>query len=479
MVISQKKTKIVATIGPASRSPEIVRRLLLEGVNVFRLNFSHGNHEDHGDTIQVIRKEAETLKMNPAIMADLQGPKIRTGETIDKKSYTVPMGASVVVTTKDVPSDASIISIDYPHLIREVNDGQNILINDGAIRLEVERVDVENNTLDCRVLDEGSYSSHKGVNLPNVDLSIPSLTEKDISDLEFVLSQDVQYIALSFVRKADDLSVLRKMVNAKRNDIKLIAKIEKPEAAERIDEILSECEGIMVARGDLGVEVSPFSVPVLQKDLITKANKNGKLVIVATQMLESMIKNSLPTRAESSDVANAILDGTDAIMLSGETAIGSYPVESVKTMTKIALIIEKSDYYPTNIIDLNTQDLYAPHALSEASAWATRDLGGIPICVFTVSGDTAIYLSKIRNQSPIFSFSPTAQVTNSLSMVWNLRSFLIPFDGDFVELQNRAEQILLEYEYVLEGDTIAVLSGTTPARGATNFLRIKRIGEEM
>ena len=352
------------------------------------------------------------------------------------------------------------------------------MINDGAIGLRVNSVDRKARSAACTVLSGGSYSSHKGVNLPNVKLRIPSLTAKDRRDLAFILNANVNYIALSFVRSALDVSALRTIVDRKRPELKIIAKIEKPEAATAIDEILSVSDGIMVARGDLGVETSLFEVPVLQKDLTAKANAAGKLVIVATQMLESMIEHSAPTRAESTDVANAIFDGTDAIMLSGETAVGKYPVQAVEMMTHIAESAEQSSYFRTGIIDLNLGGRRSSHAVCEAAAWASRDLGGAPVCVFTLSGDTALYLSKIRNQSPLIAFSPDKNVVNMLSLAWNVTPIHIPFARHMADLMRDAENALLKRRLAKKGDTIVVVSGTTPVRGATNFLRVKKIGEE-
>jgi len=473
-----KKTKIIATIGPASGNARIVRGLLQQGVNVFRLNFSHGDHSFHKNSIRTIREEQKKLGTSAAILADLQGPKIRTGVCAGSGTVAVKKGAKIIVTSRKGPCTAERISIDYPHLERELKPGQFIMINDGAIRLRVDAVDVARRMIRCTVLAGGSYSSRKGVNLPNVNLRILSLTAKDRRDLAFILMADVNYIALSFVRRARDVAALRTIVRRKRPDIKIIAKIEKPEAAAAIDEILSASDGIMVARGDLGVEASPFEVPILQKDLVAKANLAGKLVIVATQMLESMIERPLPTRAESTDVANAIFDGTDAIMLSGETAVGSYPVLAAGTMAQIARAAEQSGYFPKDMVDLCQGARRSSCAVCEAAAWAGRDLGGAPVCVFTLSGDTALYLSKIRNQSPLFAFSPDKRVVNMLSLAWNVMPIHIPFARHMADLIADAEKTLMARRLAKKGDTIVIVSGTTPVRGATNFLRVKKIGEE-
>jgi len=475
-----KKTRIVATLGPASGSPEMIRALLQEGVNVFRFNFSHSDHKSHTANLNTVYEVSRELGIYPALLADLQGPKIRTGKTADNAPITLHSGAKVVLTMDEgVVCTDSLISIDHPTLAQEISDGQEIAINDGLIRLKAERIDRDKNLIHCVVTDGGVYSSRKGVNLPNVHLSIPSVTEKDKSDLEFILANPFQFIALSFVRTAQDLKELKSIMNGRRPDLKIIAKIEKPEAAFNIESILRECDGIMVARGDLGVEAHTYQVPIIQKDLIYKANQAAKSVIVATQMLESMIENPVPTRAESTDVANAIFDGTDAVMLSGETAMGHYPQAAVQMMTQIALAAESSNYFPTKIHDLSILNKYPPHALCEAAAYASIDLGAIPVIVITASGDTAQYLSKIRCQSPIFAFSPDENVVRQMSLTWNVRAHLLDFKwGDIVDILRRAEGMLVERGLVENNALVAVLSGSIPIKGATSFLRIKRVGED-
>ncbi len=449
-----------------------------KGANVFRLNFSHGDHSFHETAIRNIRAQTKRLGTTAAIIADLQGPKIRTRECAGSDPVAIRKGARVLITSKKAVCTAERISVDYPHLEREIRPGQLVMINDGAIRLRVDSVDPVHRNLSCTALAGGMYASHKGVNLPNVNLRIPSLTVKDRRDLAFILKADVNAIALSFVRSARDVAVLRAGVSRERPDIKIIAKIEKPEAARAIDEILSVCDGIMVARGDLGVEASPFEIPVLQKDLTARANTHGKLVIVATQMLESMIEHPIPTRAESTDVANAVFDGTDAIMLSGETAVGAYPVQAVEMMAQIAQAAEQSSYVRTGFVDLCPGNRRPAPAVCEAAAWASRDLGGAPVCVFTLSGDTALYLSKIRNQSPLYAFSPDEKVVNMLSLAWNVTPIHIPFAKHMADLIADAERTLCARRLAKKGDLIVIVSGTTPLRGATNFLRVKKIGEE-
>jgi pyruvate kinase len=472
-----KKTKILATLGPASESAAIIGKLIDAGANAFRLNFSHGTQAEHATRIATIRSVAAQRKVTVAILADLQGPKLRTGNTPDDKAVTLIEGSVVRLTARNVSCNATTISISYPRLTRDTAVGQIILLNDGAVRLEVQSIDKLTDEVVCRVLNTGAYASHKGVNFPSSELSIPALTVKDRRDLQFILSQDVNYIALSFVRHPRDLYTLQSLVRRAGKAMKIIAKIEKPQAREHLVEILDACDGIMVARGDLGVEMPLAEVPVLQKDFVAQANRRGKLVIVATQMLESMIQSPSPTRAETTDVANAIIDGADTLMLSAETAAGAYPVEAVQTMTAITRATEQSTWFHRDFIDLQLAECYPPHAICEAAERASRDLGGAPIIVFTTSGDTALYLAKIRNQSPIYAFTPSVEVADMLALAWNVRPFVIGQEESVVVLVGKAEKALVRRKIVSVGEVVVVISGTTSMRGATNFLRIKRIGE--
>jgi len=472
-----KKTKIIATLGPASAGIETIEPLLQAGVNVFRLNFSHGSHAEHAHTIQAVQAAIGKTGLSAALLADLQGPKIRTGETRDNREVALHAGSSVRITARPAECTEELISIDYPPLLDDLRPGNIILVNDGAVALKVQSIDKIARQAICDVLNSGKFSSHKGVNFPHAQLSLPALTEKDRADLEFILTQPIQFIALSFVRRPQDLLELQKIVSATRNDIRLIAKIEKPEAADQIESILAACDGIMVARGDLGVETSVANVPVLQKDLIQQANSAGKIVIVATQMLESMIQNATPTRAEASDVANALLDGTDAVMLSGETAVGKYPVRTVEIMSRIIHTTELSAYYARIFSRMHKVCQNAAHAVCEAAVLASQDLGNIPILVFTLSGSTAWYVSKIRTAAPLLAFSPSGQVVSQLSLAWNTTAFHLPFENDLVQLLRMAEEKLLATGLVHKDNWVVIISGTVPVQGATNFLRIKRIGE--
>lgn len=472
-----KQVKIIATIGPKSNSLPMLIDLITRGVSVFRLNFSHGDHRTHGETIALIRSAAQSLGSEVAILADLQGPKIRTRKTENDAPLTLVTGAQVTITSANITCTTTTIAVDYNNLSNEIAVGQSVLINDGAIRLTVTEKHPSGD-LCATVVAGGIFGSHKGVNFPEAPLSIPSLTAKDLGDLTFILDQDIQYIALSFVRKPADLENLKILIKKKRDDIRIIAKIEKPEAALRIAELLPLCDGIMVARGDLGVEASPSAVPILQKELIAQANLTGKLVIVATQMLESMIISPLPTRAESSDVANAVIDSADAIMLSGETAIGAYPGEAVSTMVTIAHAAEVSRFMHHEMVTETNHKKFPPQAICNAAAWAGRDLGGIPLCVYTISGETALYLSKIRyHNAPIFAFSPNLQVVRMLALAWNVTALYLPFAENIAQLHIDGEELLKEKSLAKNGDPIGIVSGTSPIHGATNTLRIKIIGK--
>ncbi|MCI0513725.1 pyruvate kinase [candidate division KSB1 bacterium] len=473
----EKKTKIVVTLGPATASATQIEALLMHGADVFRFNFSHGTHSEHAQLISQVQTAAAKVGRQPALLADLQGPKIRTGVTDQNQPITLIAGATVRLTTAPAICTEHLISIDYPPLIDELQPGHQILLNDGAIALEVMRRDRSVAQIECRVLNPGVYSSHQGVNFPNVALSIPALTEKDHRDLDFILTQGFHLVALSFVRRAADLKALRAVLASAGSALRIIAKIEKPEAAQQITELLPFCDGIMVARGDLGVEARLEMVPLMQKDLIRAANSQGKMVIVATQMLESMIRQPRPTRAEATDVANAILDGADAVMLSGETSVGKYPLETVTTMARIIVQTEASHYYPRDLVDLALPKYEASQAVCEAAAWASRDLGNIPILVFTQSGETAFYLAKIRPQAPLIALTPSPIVLGQLAAAWNMVAFLIPFEPDLNHLLTLAEALLVRNGCLKPDAMVVVVSGTVPVHGATNFMRIKRIGE--
>ena len=471
-----RKTKIVATIGPASSSPKIIDELLLAGANVFRLNFSHGTQEEHRAVISDIRGAALRLDLPVAILLDLRGPKIRTG-LLEKGTIELKPGQMITITTEEIKGNERVISTTYKELPKDVKPGDRILIDDGLMEVKVKAV--SGNNVDCEVVYGGILKESKGMNLPGVNVSAPSLSEKDKYDLDFGISQGVDYIALSFVRKAADVVELKDYLKKNGADIPVIAKIEKPEALENLEAILEESDGIMVARGDLGVELSPEEVPIAQKKMIAMANAAGKAVITATQMLESMITNPRPTRAEASDVANAVFDGTDALMLSGETAVGKYPVKSVEMMAKIAVEAEG----PALKQQLVRRKKEAPSSFSQAVAFASfaaaGELHARAVVVFSQTGSTARLVSKLRPSTPIVAFTPLEETKRRLSLIWGVQPFCIEFGGHTDEMICRGEAALLNNGLAELGDTIVVVSGTKVGmRGATNMMKIDMIGNE-
>ena len=471
-----RKTKIVATIGPASSSPKIIDELLLAGANVFRLNFSHGTQEEHRAVISDIRGAALRLDLPVAILLDLRGPKIRTG-LLEKGSIELKPGQMITITTEEIKGNERVISTTYKELPKDVKPGDRILIDDGLMEVKVKAV--SGNNVDCEVVYGGILKESKGMNLPGVNVSAPSLSKKDMGDLDFGISQGVDYIALSFVRKSADVVELKNYLKKNGVDIPVIAKIEKPEALTNLEAILEESDGIMVARGDLGVELSPEEVPIAQKKMIAMANAAGKSVITATQMLESMITNPRPTRAEASDVANAVFDGTDALMLSGETAVGKYPVKAVEMMAKIAVEAEG----PALKQQLVRRKKEMPSSFSQAVAFASYaaagELHAKAVVVFSQTGSTAKLVSKLRPSTPIVAFTPLEETKRRLSLVWGVQPFCIEFGGHTDEMICRGEAALLNNGLAELGDTIVVVSGTKVGmRGATNMMKIDKIGSE-
>jgi len=471
-----RRTKIVATIGPSSHSPKVIDELLLAGVNVVRLNLSHGTQEDHRAVIFDIRAAALRLDLPVAILLDLRGPKIRTG-ILEKGSVELKQGQTITITTEEIKGDESLISTTYKELPKDVKHGDRILIDDGLIEVKVKGVSGEK--VICEVIYGGILKDSKGMNLPGVNVSAPSLSKKDMHDLDFGISLGVDYIALSFVRKALDVIALKDYLKVKGADIPVISKIEKPEAMDNLEAILEESDGIMVARGDLGVELSPEQVPIAQKKMIAMANAAGKIVITATQMLESMINNPSPTRAEASDVANAVFDGTDALMLSGETAVGKYPVKAVEMMAKIAVEAEESAL----IQQFVRRKKEAPSSFSQAVAFASfaaaGELHAKAIIVFSQTGSTARLVSKLRPLTPVVAFTPLEETKRRLSLIWGVQPFCIEFGGHTDEMICRGEAAMLNNGLAEMGDTIVVVSGTKVGmRGATNMMKIDQIGSE-
>ena len=470
---TRKRTKIVATIGPASSSEEVMRALFQAGINLARLNMSHGDHSDHLARLQLIRRISKELERPVAILADLQGPKIRTGRLKDNQPVEWKTGDHIIITVADCPEGtAKRVGTTYSGLARDVVKGNVMLIDDGRIRVEVSLV--EGDDIHGIVQVGGWLKSNKGINLPGVKVSTPSVSEKDKADLAWAIANDVDYIAMSFVRTARDVRNLKNRIAECGRDIPVIAKIEKPEAVECIEEILQESDGIMVARGDLGIEISTQRLPVVQKDLIYMANRMGKLVITATQMLESMIENPIPTRAESSDVANAIFDGSDAVMLSGETATGKFPVEAVAEMTRIAAEAEKSPYMATIKLDRASAPFnnYAL-AFSGAADYLSREINATGVIILSNSPEKALLLSKRRGQGPMVAICYDERTWRQMSLFWGIIPLLVPFMDNLQDLLEKATEECLRFEIFHEGDTVVVVSGVS-ATGA-NTIKVHQI----
>ena len=466
------RTKIVATIGPATSSPETLKKMVNAGMNVARLNFSHGSYDDHARMVSLLRSVSQELDTPITLLQDLQGPKIRVGQFPDG-NITLEDGALLtLVPISDYKNQPDTAGIDYPYLAEEAKIGAQILLDDGLLELEIK--EIKGNSVICKIIEGGILKNRKGVNIPSLNLRLPSLTEKDKKDLDFGLSQGIDWVSLSFVRKGEDIHTLKKILIAKgHKDVPVIAKIEKPQAIDNLAEIVDECDGLMVARGDLGVEMSPEKVPILQKKMIRLCNFQSKPVITATQMLDSMINNPRPTRAEASDVANAIIDGTDAVMLSGESAVGKYPIKAVKMLAKIAQEVEKDVKFP----NINPADNDETRALSEALNVVDKILDLRYIVTFTTSGYTSLLASKERPSVPVIAITPYVKVYHRLNLIWGVIPILIDEQVDsFEALIHQAENCLKERQLATLGDKVLIMAGipTKQARG-TNFLKIHTI----
>ena len=471
------KTKIVATVGPACDSYEKLLALVKAGVNVFRLNFSHGSHEGKADIIESIRKINLTEPYNISILGDLQGPKLRVGE-IENNALEVFPGDILTFTNQKVVGNLERIYVSYPNLHSDVKVGNKIMIDDG--KMEVEVISVEpNHDVKVEVTMGGIISSKKGINLPDTKISLPALTEKDLIDLDFIIEKQLDWVALSFVRNVKDLVHLRELLTAKKSKTKIIAKIEKPEALLNIRDIIIESDGIMIARGDLGVELPVEQVPLIQKQIIRKCLHRAKPVIVATQMMESMIDRSKPNRSEITDVANAVLEGTDAVMLSGETATGKHPVLVVETMRRIIMQVEKTDYR-YNLEDELVPQPHSPSFLSDAICYnackLARDTKADALIGMTQSGYTAFMLSSYRPASPLYIFSKEKSLINQLSLSWGVRAFLYGEEQSLDEIISDQIEILKERGFIKSGDLV-VNTGSTPVHLhlPTNVLKITRV----
>ncbi len=471
---SKRRTKIVCTIGPASSSEAVIRDLMRLGMDVARLNFSHGGYPDHAKRIETLRRVAEKEGRSICILQDLQGPKIRTGRLKYRTPVALKAGSKLVITPRDVQGTASLISTTFQTLAHDVEPGARILLSDGLIELRVRAV--HGDDVECEVINGGLLGEHKGINLPGRVLSVPSVTEKDEQDLAFGIKHGCDAVAVSFIRTADDVRAVKRLLAAHNSDMPVIAKLEKPQAIEHLEEIFDVAEGVMVARGDLGVEMPPEKVPVIQKHIIRRALAWRKPVITATQMLESMIENPRPTRAEASDVANAIFDGTDAVMLSGETASGKYPRETVAIMSRIVLEAESNMGEAVMRRRHDTHQLSIAETICESVAHAALDLDMRAISVYTETGNTARLISKYRPKCLIYGFSHVARVCNRLNMFWGVYPVAcgrIPSAEDMVVY---AERELMQAKAVAAGDVMGVVAGTQRFSGSTNFMRLHVVG---
>jgi len=472
-----RKTKIVCTIGPASESLENTKKLIQAGMNVARLNFSHGDYEEHGNRIKAIRQASQELGKTVAILLDTKGPEIRLGK-LKEEPIELVQGEDITLTTEEILGDIKRIPITYKELPNDVRVGSTILIDDGLIGLTV--TGIEGTEIHCRIVNSGQIKSKKGVNVPGVAISMPGITEKDASDIRFGIEQNVDFIAASFVRRASDVLEIRELLERHGGQhIQIISKIENQQGVDNLDEILEVSDGLMVARGDLGVEIPAEEVPLVQKQMIEKCNRVGKPVITATQMLDSMQRNPRPTRAEASDVANAIFDGTDAIMLSGETAAGKYPMESVQTMAAIAVRAESALHYREIFQkQAQAQQTSVTEAISQAVANSSLDLDANAIVTSTESGYTARMVSKYRPKAPIVAVTPDEQVVRRLQLVWGVVPVQGTLAGSTDEMFDIAVAGALKSGHVRLGDTVVITAGVPVGRsGTTNLIKIHHIGE--
>jgi pyruvate kinase len=473
----ERRAKIVCTIGPASDSEETIRDLMRLGMDVARLNFSHGTHAEHAARISRLRRAASDLNRTICILQDLQGPKIRTGLLEDGKRVLLKPGALLTITPRKIAGTAQLISTDFAGLAREVTPGARVLLSDGRIELKVRSI--RGDDVECEVLNGGLLGEQQGINLPGAALTIDALTAKDKADLEFGLKQSVDVVALSFIRSAEDIRTAKSLMRGFGKSVPIIAKLEKPQAIDRLEEILEVTNGVMIARGDLGVEMPPERVPIIQKLIIQRASVWRRPVITATQMLESMTENPRPTRAEASDVANAIFDGTDSVMLSGETASGKYPRETVAMMVRIIVEAEAS------IAQLEAaprrrqrEHRYSvAETICESIAHAAADLPMRAIAVFTESGNTARMLSKHRPKVPIYAFSRKPEVVNRMNALWGVCPVLKQEWETAEAMLQTAEQELLPRDLLRSGEVLGLVAGTKLTSGATNFMRLHTVGE--
>ncbi|HEY9071831.1 MAG TPA: pyruvate kinase [Candidatus Ozemobacteraceae bacterium] len=467
----EKRTKIVATLGPASASPEVIANLIEAGVNIFRLNFSHGTHDSHRQLIGTVRGEARRLGRHIGLLGDLCGPKIRIG-TFPNGSVTLKAGQAFTLSQNpDLPGSETGIGTSYPYLVKDLNPGDTVLLDDGNLTLRVASKSAD--AVTCTVIDGGVLKTKKGMNMPGAKLSVETITAKDREDLAFMISQELDFVALSFVRRGEDLRELRSLIGS--SPIRVVSKIEKPEAIADLEAILAETDAVMIARGDLGVEMPIEKVPAIQKHIITRCTRRGIEVITATQMLESMISNPRPTRAETTDVFNAVMDGTDAIMLSGETAAGAHPVEAVRTMAAIAAEAERLHHDTTDVllpeVKHDIEDIIA-HAACESAV----NIGAKAIVPFTHSGNTARNVSKYHPAVPIYALTPKPETCRRLSLSWGVAPVLIEDLRDTDAMLACAEKTLLDRGLAQTGDVVVIVAGVPlGVKGNTNMIKVHRL----
>jgi pyruvate kinase len=473
-----RRAKIVATLGPASSTEDLFRQLVRAGLDVARLNFSHGSHEQKSEQLAMVRKVSAEENKPVCVLADLQGPKIRTGTLVDHKPVMLEAGKRLTITPVQMDGTAERVSTVFKTLAENLGPGDCVLLSDGLIELRV--LAIEGADVVTEIINGGMLGEKKGINLPGVSIKVPTLTEKDEADLAFALKSGCDIVAVSFVQTADDVRYVKRRIAELGGDAWVVAKLEKPQAVDHLDSILEAADAIMVARGDLGVEMPPEKVPAIQKHIIRRAADYRKPVITATQMLESMIENPRPTRAEASDVANAIYDGTDAVMLSAESAAGKYPVESVAMMSKIIAESEihmERDPKPARLHTGKRKSLGVPETICECMAHSAQDLDLAAIAIFTESGNTVRLLSKYRPEAPIYALSPDKNVVHRLNLLWGTSPIQCARFTGTDKLVEMAEDILEARGHVKAHDIVGIVAGTATKTGATNFMRLHVIGD--
>jgi len=471
-----RRTKIVCTLGPASNNVPVLRELISAGMDVARLNFSHGTHGEHAATIAFARQTAQEQEQNLALLLDTKGPEIRIG-TFPGGSITLKAGEQFTLTIRDVPGSKEKVSVNYPGIVNDVKAGMKVLLDDGLIVMDV--LDVTAEEVRCSVEIGGELSNRKGLNIPGAILNLPAISAQDREDILFAINNDLDFIAASFVRNADDVLAIRAILEANRSGIQIIAKIESQEGVDNIEKILAAADGIMVARGDLGVEIPAEDVPLVQKMIISRCNAAGKPVITATQMLDSMMRNPRPTRAEASDVANAIFDGTDAVMLSGETAVGKYPLEAVKTMARIAMRAETAMHYARILESFELpKERSVTDAISYATCHAAQELGAAAIITATQSGFTARNVSKYKPKARIIAVTPRETVARRLALTWGVFPLLCRPTSTTDEMFSAAIEASLQSGYIDNGDLVLITAGVPAGlSGTTNLMRVHTVGE--